>query len=54
MNNVYIIGDMHTVSAFRLAGVRGVVSNDQPNKIVKINPDFAMEAGECGLCSRAD
>jgi len=26
MNNIYIVGDMHTVSAFRLAGVRGVVS----------------------------
>ena len=29
MNTVYIIGDMHTVSAFRLAGVRGVVSEKE-------------------------
>ena len=29
MNNIYIIGDMHTVSAFRLAGVKGVVSEKE-------------------------
>lgn len=27
MKKIYIIGDMHTVSAFRLSGVTGVVSN---------------------------
>lgn len=27
MNKIYLIGDMHTVSAFRLAGVAGVVSD---------------------------
>ena len=26
MEKIYIIGDMHTVSAFRLSGVEGVVS----------------------------
>jgi vacuolar-type H+-ATPase subunit F/Vma7 len=26
MEKIYMIGDMHTVSAFRLAGVEGVVS----------------------------
>ena len=26
MEKIYIIGDMHTVSAFRLAGVEGMVS----------------------------
>ncbi|MBW2631830.1 MAG: V-type ATP synthase subunit F [Deltaproteobacteria bacterium] len=26
MKNIYIIGDMHTVSAFRLSGIEGVVS----------------------------
>jgi vacuolar-type H+-ATPase subunit F/Vma7 len=26
MEKIYIIGDMHTVSAFRLAGVEGVVA----------------------------
>ena len=28
MSNIYLIGDIHTVSAFRLAGVTGVVSNE--------------------------
>jgi AmmeMemoRadiSam system protein B len=27
------------------------ISNDQPHKIIGINPDFALEAGECGLRS---
>ena len=27
MRKIYIIGDMHTVSAFRLSGVEGVVSD---------------------------
>ncbi|MFZ7111520.1 MAG: V-type ATP synthase subunit F [Desulfatiglandales bacterium] len=29
MEQIYIIGDMHTVSAFRLSGVIGVVSGGQ-------------------------
>ena len=28
MEKIYIIGDMHTVSAFRLAGVEGIVSKN--------------------------
>lgn len=35
MGKIYIIGDMHTVSAFRLAGVEGVVS-DQNNASAKL------------------
>ena len=27
------------------------ITKDEPNKILKINPSFAMEAGECGLRS---
>jgi len=26
MENIYVIGDSHTVSAFRLSGVKGVIS----------------------------
>ena len=29
MRNIYIIGDIHTVSAFRLSGVEGVVSGPE-------------------------
>lgn len=29
MEKIYIIGDMHTVSAFRLAGVEGIVSGNE-------------------------
>ena len=29
MEKIYIIGDMHTVSAFRLAGVEGVVVHER-------------------------
>jgi len=29
MENIYIIGDAHTVSAFRLSGVNGVISGRQ-------------------------
>ncbi|PKN51876.1 MAG: hypothetical protein CVU55_08940 [Deltaproteobacteria bacterium HGW-Deltaproteobacteria-13] len=35
MEKIYIIGDMHTVSTFRLAGVEGVVS-DQNNASAKL------------------
>ena len=29
MEQIYVIGDIHTVSAFRLSGVTGVVSDRQ-------------------------
>jgi vacuolar-type H+-ATPase subunit F/Vma7 len=32
MEQIYIIGDIHTVSAFRLSGVSGVVSSKQDAK----------------------
>ncbi len=28
MSNIYLIGDIHTVSAFRLAGITGVVADE--------------------------
>jgi vacuolar-type H+-ATPase subunit F/Vma7 len=38
MKKIYIIGDMHTVSAFRLSGVEGVVSgpDEAPAKLEEI------------------
>jgi vacuolar-type H+-ATPase subunit F/Vma7 len=38
MEKIYIIGDMHTVSAFRLSGVEGVVSgpDEAPAKLEEI------------------
>jgi len=35
MEQIYVIGDIHTVSAFRLAGVAGVVA-DRQNVSVKL------------------
>lgn len=32
MEKIYVIGDMHTVSAFRLAGAEGVVSGPEDAK----------------------
>jgi len=32
MEQIYVIGDIHTVSAFRLSGVNGVVSGRQDAK----------------------
>ena len=38
MKKIYIIGDMHTVSAFRLSGVEGVVSgtDNAPTRLEEI------------------
>ena len=38
MKKIYIIGDMHTVSAFRLSGITGVVSNrdDAPSRFEEV------------------
>lgn len=33
MNRIYVIGDVHTVSAFRLAGVTGVVAGEDDLQI---------------------
>ena len=38
MNKIYIIGDMDTVSAFRLSGVEGVISgrDDAPSHLEEV------------------
>ena len=38
MKKIYIIGDMHTVSAFRLSGITGVVSSrdDAPSRLEEV------------------
>jgi vacuolar-type H+-ATPase subunit F/Vma7 len=59
MERIYVIGDIHTVSAFRLSGVTGVVSTKQDARarleeiirkgdaaIVAITNDFADEIEE--------
>lgn len=59
MKQIYVIGDIHTVSAFRLSGVTGIISNKQDAAtklediirkgdaaIVAITNDLAGEIGE--------
>ncbi len=38
MNKIYVIADIHTVSAFRIAGVEGVVSgpDNAPSKLEEV------------------
>jgi vacuolar-type H+-ATPase subunit F/Vma7 len=46
MKKIYIIGDMHTVSAFRLSGVTGVVS-DQDNAPARL--EEIIRKGDAGI-----
>ena len=46
MKKIYIIGDMHTVSAFRLCGVSGVVS-DQDNAPARL--EEVIRKGDAGV-----
>ena len=49
MKKIYIIGDMHTVSAFRLSGVVGVVS-DRDNALLRLEEVIGEEdAGVVGI-----
>ena len=57
MQNIYVIGDIHTVSAFRLAGAKGIVSDTADAKarldevINKKNAGLVLITNElvCGL-----
>ncbi|MDO9530263.1 MAG: V-type ATP synthase subunit F [Syntrophales bacterium] len=46
MKKIYIIGDMHTVSAFRLSGVEGVISgrDNAPARLEEI-----VKKGDAGV-----
>lgn len=46
MNKIFIMGDLHTVSAWRLAGVSGVVCEraDAPAKLEEV-----IRAGDAGI-----
>ncbi|MBN2466760.1 MAG: V-type ATP synthase subunit F [Deltaproteobacteria bacterium] len=46
MKKIYIIGDMHTVSAFRLSGITGFVCNriDAPSKFEEV-----IEKGDAAI-----
>jgi vacuolar-type H+-ATPase subunit F/Vma7 len=46
MKKIYIIGDMHTVSAFRLCGISGVVS-DQDSVLVSL--EEVIKKGDAGI-----
>lgn len=46
MKKIYVIGDVHTVSAFRLAGVQGMVSN--PNS-AGAALDEVVRRGDAGV-----
>ncbi|MBN2568357.1 MAG: hypothetical protein JXB42_02885 [Deltaproteobacteria bacterium] len=46
MKKIYIIGDMHTVSAFRLCGVSGVVSA-QGNALASL--EEIIKKGDAGI-----
>jgi len=51
MKKIYIIGDMHTVSAFRLSGVVGVVS-DRDNASSRLEEVIGKtDAGIVGITS---
>lgn len=51
MKKIYIIGDMHTVSAFRLSGVVGVISDREsaPSRLEEIIGN--VDAGIVGITS---
>jgi vacuolar-type H+-ATPase subunit F/Vma7 len=46
MKKIYIIGDMHTVSAFRLSGVTGEVS-DRDNALSRL--EDVIQKGDAGI-----
>ena len=46
MNTIYLIGDVHTVSAFRLAGVRGIVCDEDQ---VESSFDEVIGRGDAGI-----